>query len=173
MLIVSKLFIWHLSRRIVKNNCNYILFTKFPRSGDSEGTFWCLSQAATFLPVYHTQWRLHTVPLIAERQAGKLRIFIPIVFGLTLPGIKPKSTVSVPDALSTRPLISKNRECRKMSRYRKKLSTDWREKDQWEKVICVLSLSSQELDFLSTEGVVKVLIKVTSKADTWKDSRFY
>ena len=23
-------------------------------------------------PVYHTRWRLHTVPLIAERQAGKL-----------------------------------------------------------------------------------------------------
>ena len=50
-------------------NCNYILFTKLPWSGDSEGTFRSSSQAATFPPVYHTRRRLHTVSLIAERQA--------------------------------------------------------------------------------------------------------
>ena len=68
-------------------------------------TFRSFSQAATCPPVYHTWWRLHTVPLIAERQTGKLRIPIFIVFGLTRPGIEPKSTVSVADAQSTRPLI--------------------------------------------------------------------
>ena len=54
------------------SNCNYILFTKLPWPGDSEGTFRSSSQAATCPSVYHTRWRLHTVPLIAERQAGKL-----------------------------------------------------------------------------------------------------
>ena len=53
-------------------NCNYILFTKLAWPGDSEGTFRSSSQAATCPPVYHTRRRLHTVPLIAERQAGKL-----------------------------------------------------------------------------------------------------
>ena len=53
-------------------NCNYVLFTKFPWPGDSEETFQSSSQAAAYPPVYHTRWRLHTVPLIAERQAGKL-----------------------------------------------------------------------------------------------------
>ena len=43
--------------------------------------------------------------LIAERQAWKLSIPIFIVFGLTPPEIKPKSNVSVTDAVSTRPLI--------------------------------------------------------------------
>ena len=86
-------------------NCNYILFTKLPWPGDSERTFRSSSQAATCPPVYHTRRRLHTVPLIAERQAGKLWIPIFIVFGLTRPGIEPESTVSVADALSTRPLI--------------------------------------------------------------------
>ena len=86
-------------------NCNYILFTKLPWPGDSEGTFRSSSQAATCPPVYHTRRRLHTVPLIAERQAGKLWIPLFIVFGLTRPGIEPESTASVADALSTRPLI--------------------------------------------------------------------
>ena len=53
-------------------DCNYILFTKLPWPGDSEGTFQFSSQAPTCLPVYHTRRRLHTVPLIAECQAGKL-----------------------------------------------------------------------------------------------------
>ena len=53
-------------------NCNYILFTKLPWPGDSEMTFRSSSQAATCPSVYHTRWRLRTVPLIAERQAGKL-----------------------------------------------------------------------------------------------------
>ena len=48
------------------------LFTKLPWPGDSEGTFRSSSQAATCPPVYHTRWRLHTVPFNAERQAGKL-----------------------------------------------------------------------------------------------------
>ena len=46
----------------------------------SEETFRSLSQAATSPPVYHTWWRLHTVPLIAERQAGKLWIPIFIIW---------------------------------------------------------------------------------------------
>ena len=54
------------------NLCNYILITKFPLPGDSEGTFQAMRQAATCPPVYYLRWRLHTVPLIAERQAGKL-----------------------------------------------------------------------------------------------------
>ena len=53
-------------------NCNYILFTKLPWPGDSEGTFRSSSQAATCPPVYHTRRRLYTVPFNAERQAGKL-----------------------------------------------------------------------------------------------------
>ena len=51
-----------------------------------------------------TRRRLHTVPLIAERQAGKLWIPIFIVFCLIRPGIEPRSTDSVADALSTRPM---------------------------------------------------------------------
>ena len=90
---------------LINCNCNYILFTKLPWPGDSERTFRSSSQAATCPSVYHTQWRLHTVPFIAECQAGKLRIPIFIVFGLTRPGIEPVSTASVADALSTRPLI--------------------------------------------------------------------
>ena len=50
----------------------YFLFAKLPWPEVSEGTFRSSSQAATCPPVYHTRWRLHTVPLIAERQAGKL-----------------------------------------------------------------------------------------------------
>ena len=57
---------------VIVINCNYILFTKLPWPGESEGTFRSSSQAATCPPVYHTRRRLHTVPLIAERQAGKL-----------------------------------------------------------------------------------------------------
>ena len=53
-------------------NPNYILFIKLTWPGDSERTFQSSSQAATCPPVYHTRRRLHTVPLIAERQAGKL-----------------------------------------------------------------------------------------------------
>ena len=88
-----------------KGKGNYILFTKLPWPGYSEGTFRSSSQAAACPPVYHTRRRLHTVPLIAERQAGKLRIPIFMVFGLTRPGTEPESTASVADALSTRLLI--------------------------------------------------------------------
>ena len=38
-------------------NCNHILFTKLPWPGDSEGTFWSSSQAATCLP--HTAEASH------------------------------------------------------------------------------------------------------------------
>ena len=93
---------------VTNRNRNYILFTKLPWPGDSEGTVRSSSQAATGPPVYHTQRRLHTVPLIAERQAGKLWIPIFIVFGMTRSGIEPESTASVADALSTRPLIGFN-----------------------------------------------------------------
>ena len=51
---------------------NYILFAKLPWPGDSEKTFWSSSQAAYCPPVYRRRWRLNTVPLIAEYQAGKL-----------------------------------------------------------------------------------------------------
>ena len=53
-------------------NCNFIVFTKLLWPGDSEGTFRSSSQAATCPHVYHTRWKLHTVPLIAECQEGKL-----------------------------------------------------------------------------------------------------
>ena len=96
---------WLCSHYIYHCNCNYILFTKLPWPGDSEGTFRSSSQATTCLPVYHTRRRLHTVPFNAEGQAGKLWIPIFMVFGLTRPGIEPESTASVADALSTRPLI--------------------------------------------------------------------
>ena len=75
-------------------NSKYISFTKLPWPGDSKRTFRCLSQAASSPPVYHTRRRLHTVPLIAERQAEKLWIPIFIVFGLTRPEIEPESTLS-------------------------------------------------------------------------------
>ena len=70
---VKILYIYVYTACIYNNcDCNYILFTKLPWPGDSEGTFRSSSQAATCPPVYHTRRRLHTVPLIAERQAGKL-----------------------------------------------------------------------------------------------------
>ena len=43
---------------------------------------------------------------IAERLARKLYLTIFMFFGLTRPKIEPKSTVSVADALSIRPLIN-------------------------------------------------------------------
>ena len=86
--------------RIVKNVIT-CLFTNLPWPEDSEATFRFSRQTATCLPVYHTRWRLHTVPFNAERQAGKLYIPIFNVFGLTRPGIEAECTVSVADALST------------------------------------------------------------------------
>ena len=49
---------------------HFVLFTTLAWLGDSEGTFQTSSQAASC--VCHTRRRLHAVPLIAERQAGKL-----------------------------------------------------------------------------------------------------
>ena len=42
--------------------------------------------------LYYTRWKLHTVPLFAERQAGKLWKPISVAFGVTRPGIEPKFT---------------------------------------------------------------------------------
>ena len=84
---------------IALENCNYILFTKLPWPGGSKGTFRFFSQAATYPPVYHTWWRLHTVHSVAERQAGELWISIFIAFGLTPLRIEPRFTASVADAL--------------------------------------------------------------------------
>ena len=66
-----------LKGELVKNtsevdNRNYFLFMKLSWPGDSKGTFRFSIQAATCPPVYDTRWRLHTVSLIAEHQAGKL-----------------------------------------------------------------------------------------------------
>ena len=47
-----------------------------------------------------------------------------------------------------------NRESRKRSDYRKKPSSDWLEKDQWESVISVQSLAVHEF-FLLTEGEIR------------------
>ena len=57
---------------VIGSDFNYILFTKLPWPENSEGTFQSSSQAASCPTVYHTQRRLHTVPIIAERQAEKL-----------------------------------------------------------------------------------------------------
>ena len=62
-------------------------------------------QTATCQPVYHTRLSLHTIALIAERQARKLLIPIFIVFGLARQGTEPESTASVGNVLSTLPLI--------------------------------------------------------------------
>ena len=56
----------------------FYLFTKLPWPGDSEGTFWSSSQAATCPPHLSTTrgggftFTLSLQSLIAERQAGKL-----------------------------------------------------------------------------------------------------
>ena len=54
--------------------------------------------------LHQTVEALHC-PCGAERHIGKLSIPTFIVFGLTRPGIEPEFTVSVADALFTRPLI--------------------------------------------------------------------
>ena len=68
-------------------------------------TIWSSSQADACPPVYYTQWWHHTFSSIAGRQAGNLLIQIFLVIGLTRPGIKLRSTVSVADTLSTGLLI--------------------------------------------------------------------
>ena len=40
---------------------------------DNEGTFGFSCQAAACPPVYHTLWKLHTLPFNAERQVETLR----------------------------------------------------------------------------------------------------
>ena len=97
-------FIIYCYKYYSKCNCSYILFSKLPWPGDNKGIFPSSSQAASCPSAFHTRWRLHTVPLIAERQAGKLLIPIFLVFGLTRRESNP-SLPLVPDALSTRPLI--------------------------------------------------------------------
>ena len=71
----SENLVWNVEDARMECNhsyCTYILFSKLPWPGDSEGTFRSSSQAATCPSVYHKRRRLHIVPLIAERQAGKL-----------------------------------------------------------------------------------------------------
>ena len=106
--VISHTDCWLAKYQRIKN-CWFVitfLFTKLRWPGDSEGTFRSSSQAATCPPVYHTRRRLHTVLLIAERQAGKLRIPLFTVLGLTRTRIELELTASVAHALSTRPLIS-------------------------------------------------------------------
>ena len=55
---------------------------------------------------------------VAERQAGELQIPIFIIFCLTPPEIDPEYTVSLADALFTRPLISKVGYCHEVFGYR-------------------------------------------------------
>ena len=83
-------------------NFNYIFFTKLPWPVDCEEIFQFSSQAVTCPTVYNTRWRLHTVTLIAERQARKaLNTNFHSLFGLSRLGIEIESTISVADALST------------------------------------------------------------------------
>ena len=43
-----------------------------PWPGYNEGTFRTLSRAVTCPSVYHTRWRLHSIPFNAEHQAGNV-----------------------------------------------------------------------------------------------------
>ena len=64
------------------------------------------------------------------------------------------------------PLVKKNRqntERRKRSGYTKKLSSDWLEKDQWENVICVHSISCTWIIFVG-RGRVKSFNKSDFKS---------
>ena len=78
------------------------LLTKLSWPGDGEKTFRYSSQATACLP--HTVETSHCsfLSLNAKQESCKYQF---LVFGLTRPGIEPESTVSVADALSTRPLI--------------------------------------------------------------------
>ena len=65
---------------------------------------WSSSQGATFPFVYHTRWRLGTVPFI-EVQAEKLWMLIFVIFWVTRPEIKIESAILVKDVLSTQPCV--------------------------------------------------------------------
>ena len=83
----------------LQRNCNYIHF--IPQVALAR-------RQRRDLSIFKSSWHLPTClpnTLIAQRQAGKLRIPIFIVFGLTRPEIEPESTAPVADALSIRPLI--------------------------------------------------------------------
>ena len=56
---------------VVALNCNYILFTKLPWPGDSEGTFRSSRQTAICPRVYHTHWRFRYIFFIAKHETGK------------------------------------------------------------------------------------------------------
>ena len=47
------------------------LVSKLSWSGDGEGAFRSLSQTTTFIPVYHTHWRLYTVPFYCGTLSGE------------------------------------------------------------------------------------------------------
>ena len=55
--------------------------------------------------------------------------------------------------------------------YRKKPSREWLEKDQWESIISVQSLSCTRIYFCRQRAELEVLMKVASRADRWKGER--
>ena len=82
------------------------LFTTLIWPGEGEMTAYGL-RITTCPQIYHTWWQLSTVPYNAEaeRQAGKLRIAIFVVFGLTWLRIELAFTVSVANVPFTQPRV--------------------------------------------------------------------
>ena len=74
----------------VHTNCNYIFYSPSCRGQETvKGFLRSSSQAVTCLSVYHTRWRLYTIPFIAERQAKKaVNTNFFLVFVLTRPRIE-------------------------------------------------------------------------------------
>ena len=93
-----------------KKALNSVIFIQLPWPGESEGSFRFSSQT-NCPPAYTTQGgSLFTLSFFTaeSREApipAILQILIFIVVGLIRPRTDPESTVSVADALSTRPLI--------------------------------------------------------------------
>ena len=83
-------------------------FANLPWPAGSSGKDLSVFESSCHLStsLYHTQWRLDTVPLGAEGQAGGLQMRMLLDFGLTRRGIEPESTVSV--ANHTQPWIGSN-----------------------------------------------------------------
>ena len=63
---------WKGTPKPVAPDCDYILFIELPWPGESEGILRSSSQALTCPSIYLARWSLRTVPLIAERQAGRM-----------------------------------------------------------------------------------------------------
>ena len=79
-------------------------FAKLLWSRKSKETFWCLNHAATRPFVYHTRMRLRSVSYNDEPQQESGGYQFLYIFWLTRPEIEFKCTISLADALSTRPL---------------------------------------------------------------------